>query len=157
MHVEGKYYKRCLKGHSEYMYMCVVALYFSDPPVIATPDQPSVTNSGIEVMIGNNTCINNTFTGMVNFTCVVVSGAEPITFMWQVGGEAFMNNSHSMEIRFNNTVSILIVGVDTGASVDRDLNNYTCIASNDDGSDMAVSVLSRCGKTNNYKNYVYCV
>ena len=108
-------------------------------------------------MIGNNTCINNTFTGMVNFTCVVVSGAFPITFNWQVGGEAFMNNSHSMEIRFNNTVSILIVGIDTGASVDRDLNNYTCNASNSDGSDMAVSVLSRCGKSNSYKSYMYYV
>ena len=133
--------------------MYVVAPYFLDPPVIATSDQPSVTDSGIEIMIGNNTCINSIFTGMVNFTCVVVSGAEPITFMWQVGGEAFINNSHSMEIRFNNTVSILIVGVDTGASVGRDLNNYTCIASNDDGSDMAVSVLSRCGKSYSYKNY----
>ena len=108
-------------------------------------------------MIGNNTCISNTFTGMVNFTCVVVSGLMPVTFNWQVGGEAFINNSHSMEIRFNNTVSILIVGVDTGASVDRDLNNYTCIASNDDGSDMAVSVLSRCGKSNSYKSYMYHV
>ena len=119
---------------------------FSDPPVIATPDQPSVTDSGIEVMIGNDTCINNTFMGMVNFTCVVVSGMEPITFNWLVGGEDFMNNSHSVVIPINDTASKLIVGVDTGASVDLDLNNYTCIANNADGNDTAVSILSRCGE-----------
>ena len=126
---------------------------FSDPPVIATPDQPSVTDSGIEVMIGNDTCISNTFTGTVNFTCVVVSGMEPITFNWLVGGEYFMSNSHSVVIPINDTASKLIVGVDTGASVDLDLNNYTCIASNADGNDTTVSVLSRCSKSNSYKSY----
>ena len=94
-------------------------------------------------MIGNDTCINNTFTGTVNFTCVVVSGMEPITFNWLVGGEDFMNTSHSVVIPINNTASKLILGVDTGAS---DLNNYTCIVSNADGSGMASSILSRCGE-----------
>ena len=97
-------------------------------------------------MSGNNTCINETFMGMVNFTCVVVSGMPEVTITWQVGGEEFMNNNHSMVISINNTASQLIVGVDTGASIDLDLNNYTCIASNTDGTDTAVSILSRCGK-----------
>ena len=128
------------------MNIVTLCLSFSEPPVIATPDEPSVTDSGIEVMIGNDTCINNTFTGMVNFTCIVVSGMEPITFNWLVGGEDFMNNSHSVVIPINDTASKLIVGVDTGASVDLDLNNYTCFASNSDGNDTAVSILSRCGE-----------
>ena len=73
-------------------------------------------------MIGNDTCINNTFMGMVNFTCVVVSGRLPITISWQVGGEDFVNDDHSMVISINDTASKLIIGVDTGASVDLDLN-----------------------------------
>ena len=122
--------------------------FFIDPPIIATSNQsPTVTDNGIEVMIGNNTCINETFMGMVNFTCVVeVSGSPEVTISWQVGSEVFMNNNHSMVISINNTASQLIVGVDTGASLDLDLNNYTCIASNTDGTDTAVSILSRCGK-----------
>ena len=84
--------------------------------------------------------------GMVNFTCVVVSGMPEVTITWQVGGEEFMNNNHSMVISINNTASQLIVGVDTGASIDLDLNNYTCIANNTDGTDTAVSIFSRCGK-----------
>ena len=134
------------------MNIVILCFSFSEPPVIATPDKPSVTDSGIEVMIGNDTCINNTFTGMVNFTCIVVSGMEPITFNWLVGGEDFTNNSHSVVIPINDTASKLIVGVDTGASVDLDLNNYTCIASNSDGNDTAVSTLSQCGKSNSYKS-----
>ena len=133
--------------------LCEISNFsFSEPPVIATPDEPSVTDSGIEIMIGNDTCINNTLMGMVNFTCVVVSGMEPITFNWLVGGEDFMNNSHSVVIPINDTASKLIVGVDTGASVDLDLNNYTCFTNNSDGNDAAVSILSRCGKYNSYKS-----
>ena len=84
--------------------------------------------------------------GMVNFTCVAVSSRPEVTIRWQVGGEEFMNNNHSMVISINNNASQLIVGVDTGASIDLDLNNYTCIANNTDGNDTAVSILSRCGK-----------
>ena len=119
----------------------------TDPPIIATPNQPpTVTDNGIEVMIGNNTCIDNAFMGMVNFTCVVVSGRAGITISWLVDGEVLMNNNHSMVISINNTASKLIVGVDTGVSVDRDLNNYTCRASNSDGTDTGVSILSICSK-----------
>ena len=128
------------------MNIVTLCFSFSDPPVIATPDEPSVTDSRIKVMIGNDTCISNTFTGMVNLTCIIVSGVEPITFNWLVGGEDFMNNSHSVVIPINDTASKLIVGVDTGASVDLDLNNYTCIVRNSDGNDIAVSILSRCGE-----------
>ena len=120
----------------------------TDPPIIAPPDQPPIiTDDGIEVMIGyNDTCINNTFMGTVNFTCVVVSGMEPLTIQWQVNGEDFMNNSHSVVVSINNITSKLIVGVDTGASIEEDVNNiYTCIAENSDGSDSAESILSRCG------------
>ena len=120
----------------------------TDPPIIAPPDQPPIiTDDGIEVMIGyNDTCINNTFMGTVNFTCVVVSGMEPLTIQWQVNGEDFMNNSHSVVVSINNTASKLIIGVDTGASIEEDVNNnYTCIAENSDGSDSAESILSRCG------------
>ena len=119
----------------------------TDPPIIATSNQPpTVTDNGIEVMIGNNTCIDNAFIGMVNFTCVVVSGRPGITISWLVGGEVFMNNNHSMVISSNNIASKLIINIDTGASVDQHLNNYTCIANNTDGNDTAVSILSACGK-----------
>ena len=127
----------------------------TDPPMIATPDQPPiVTDDGIEYMIGfNDTCINNTFRGMVNFTCVVVSGRTPITISWQVGGVDFVNNSHSLDVHINDTARKLIIGVDTGASLDLDLNNYRCIAINSDGNDTANSTLSRCGKFSSQKNY----
>ena len=137
--------------------MCMYSVYVSltDPPIIATPDQPpTVTDNGIEIMIGNDTCINNTFMGMVNFSCVVVSGRPEVTISWQVGGEEFMNNNHSMVVSVNNNTSKLIVGVDTGASIDLDLNNYTCIANNSNGNDTAVSILSRCGKFSSHKNYI---
>ena len=115
--------------------------------MIATPDQPTITDDGVEYMIGfNDTCINNTFIGMVNFTCVVVSGRRPLTISWQVGDEDFTSDGHSMVVTVNDTVSKLIIGVDTGASLDLDLNEYRCIANNSDGTDTAVSTLSRCGK-----------
>ena len=120
-----------------------------DPPVIAPPADkpPNVTDDGIEFMIGSNdTCINNTFMGTVNFTCVVVSGTENVAIRWKVDGEYFMNDNHSMVVSINSTASKLIIGVDTGASVEQDLKNYTCIATNIDGNDTAVSVLERCGK-----------
>ena len=124
-----------------------ISSFLADPPVIATPDQPTITDDGVEYMIGfNDTCINNTFRGMVNFTCVVVSGRRPLTISWQVGGEDFTSDSHSMVVAVNDTVSKLVIGVDTGASLDLDLNDYSCTASNSDGTDTAVSVLSRCGK-----------
>ena len=110
-------------------------------------------------MIGfNDTCINNTFMGTVNFTCVVVSGKEPVGIRWQVNGEDFMNDGHSEVVSINNTASKLIVGVDTGASIEQDVNNnYTCIANNSDGIDSAESILSRCGKVNSSKNYKNCL
>lgn len=146
------------------MYICKLYIISTctEPPVIAPPDQPPIiTDDGIEVMVGyNDTCINNTFMGTVNFTCVVVSGKLPVTIRWQVNGEDFMNNSHSEVVPINNTISKLIVGVDTGASIEQDVNNnYTCIASNEDGRDSAESILSRCGKFNDYKSYktvYYC-
>ena len=98
-------------------------------------------------MIGfNDTCINNTFRGMVNFTCVLVSGRRPLTIGWQVGGEDFMSDGHSMVVTINDTVSKLIIGVDASASLDLDLNDYRCTATNSDGTDTAVSILTRCGK-----------
>ena len=98
-------------------------------------------------MVGfNDTCIKNTFRGMVNFTCVIVSGRTPLTIGWQVGGENFTSDGHSLVITISDTVSKLIIGVDTGASLDIDLNEYRCIANNSDGNDTAVSTLSRCGK-----------
>ena len=103
-------------------------------------------------MIGiNDSCINNTFRGMVNFTCVVVSGRRPVTISWQVGGTDFVSNDHSMVVTINDTASKLIIGVDTGASLDLDLNDYRCTASNSDGIDTADSTLSRCRKFNNNK------
>ena len=131
---------------------CISSL--TDPPVIATPDQPPVvTDNGIEFMIGfNDSCINNTFRGMVNFTCVVVSGRQPVTISWQVGGTDFVSNDHSMVVTINDTASKLIIGVDTGASLDLDLNNYRCTASNSDGTDTADSTLSRCRKFSSNKN-----
>ena len=115
--------------------------------MIATPDQPIITDDGVEYMIGfNNTCINSTFMGMVNFTCVIVSGRRPLTISWQVGGEDFTSDGHSMVVTVNDTVSKLVIGVDTGASLDLDLNEYRCTAINSDGTDTAVSTLSRCGK-----------
>ena len=123
--------------------------------MIATPDQPSITDDGIEYMVGyNNTCINNTFMGMVNFTCVVVSGRRPLTVSWQVGDEDFTSDGHSMVVTINDTVSKLIIGVDTGASLDLDLNDYRCIANNSDGVDTIVSTLSRCGKSGNYNSCI---
>ena len=122
-------------------------MYYIDPPVIATPDQPIVTNDGIEYMVGfNNACIKNTFIGMVNFTCVIVSGRTPLTIGWQVDGENFTSDGHSLVVTISDTVSKLIIGIDTGASLDLDLNEYRCIAINSDGTDTAVSTLSRCGK-----------
>ena len=121
--------------------------FLADPPVIATPDQPTITDDGVEYMVGfNDTCINNTFRGMVNFTCVVVSGRTPLTISWQVGGEDFTNDSHSMVVTVNDTVSKLVIGVDTGVSLDLYLNEYRCIANNRYGNNTAVSTLSRCGK-----------
>ena len=79
--------------------------------------------------------------GMVNFTCVVVSGRRPLTISWQVGGEDFTSDSHSMVVTINDTVSKLVIGVDTRASLDLDLNEYRCIANNSDGTDTAVSIL----------------
>ena len=132
--------------------MCI--LFLTDPPVIATPDQPTVTNDGIEYMIGfNDTCINNTFRGMVNFTCVLVSGRRPLTIGWQVGGEDFTSDGHSMVVTINDTVSKLIIGVDASASLDLDLNDYRCTATNSDGTDTAVSTLTRCGKFGSHNGY----
>ena len=141
------------------MYICsYVHASPTDPPIIATPSQPpTVTDNGIEVMIGNDTCIDNAFMGMVNFTCVVVSGRSGITISWLVGGAVFMNNNHSMVIPVNNTASKLIVGVDSGVSIDRDINNYTCVATNSDGNDTAVSILSICGKFSSHKNHMLII
>ena len=122
--------------------------------MIATPDQPTITDDGVEYMIGfNDTCINNTFMGMVNFTCVVVSGRRPLTISWQVGGKDFTSDGHSMVVTINDTVSKLVIGVDTGASLDLDLNEYRCTAINIDGTDTAVSTLSRCGKFGSRNSY----
>ena len=128
--------------------------FLTDPPVIATPDQPSITDDGIEYMVGfNDTCINNTIMGMVNFTCVVVSGRRPLTISWQVGDENFTSDGRSMVVTINDTVSKLVIGVDTGASLDLDLNEYRCTAINSDGTDTAVSTLSRCGKFGSRNSY----
>ena len=105
-------------------------------------------------MIGfNDTCINNTFRGMVNFTCVVVSGRRPLTIGWQVGGEDFTSDGHSMVVTITDTVSKLIIGVDTSASIDLDLNNYRCTVTNSDGNDTAVSILTRCSKFGSHNSY----
>ena len=105
-------------------------------------------------MIGfNDTCINNTFRGMVNFTCVLVRGRRPLTIGWQVGGEDFTSVGHSMVVTINDTVSKLIIGVDTSASLDLDLNDYRCTATNSDGTDTAVSILTRCGKFGSQSSY----
>ena len=143
----------CYSGHN------ILQLTLSpplDPPVIALPDKrPIVTDDGIEFMIGSNdTCISNTFMGTVNFTCVVVSGTENVAIRWKVDGEYFMNDNHSMVVSINSTASKLIIGVDTGASVEQDLKNYTCIAINDDGNNTAVSVLERCGEFNSHNDHV---
>ena len=115
--------------------------------MIAILDQPTITDDGVEYMVGfNNTCINNTFRGMVNFTCVKVSGRPSITISWQVSGEDFTSDGHSMVVTINDAVSKLVIGVDTGASLDLYLNEYRCIANNSDGTNTAVSTLSRCGK-----------
>ena len=144
-----------------YFLICreLVCVSLTDPPVIATPDQlPAVTNNAVEFMIGfNDSCINNTFRGMVNFTCVVVSGRQPVTISWQVGGTDFVNNDHSMVVTINDTASKLIIGVDIGASLDLDLNNYRCTASNSDGTDTADSTLSRCSKFSSNKNTKHLV
>ena len=151
-------------GHNNYKPYKAIFLVHSgvihslDPPVIAIPEEPNVSDNGIEVSIeSNNTCINNTFMGMVNFTCVVVTGRLPVNIRWLVDGEEFMNDSHSMSVLINSTTSKLIIGVDSSASVEQDLKNYTCIATNSDGSDTAVSVLSRCGKFSCYNYKLYYV
>ena len=101
----------------------------------------------------DDTCINNTFRGMVNITCVVVSGRRPLTIGWKVGGEDFTSDGHSMVVTINDTVSKLIIGTDTSASLDLDLNDYRCTATNNDGNDTGVSILTRCGKFGSHSGY----
>jgi len=84
--------------------------------------------------------------GTVNFTCVVVGGRTPVTIQWLVDGEVFTGDSHSAIISVNETASLLVIGIDNGASVEQDLKNYTCQATNRDASTTASSLLSRCGE-----------
>ena len=108
---------------------------------------PIITDDGLEVTIGyTDTCINNTFMGTVNFTCVVVGGRTPVTIEWLVDGEVFTNDSHSVIISVSETASLLVIGIDNGATVEQDLNYYMCRATNRDGSVTAFSQLSRCGE-----------
>jgi len=122
-------------------------IFTTAPPVIPPPTLPIPNEDGLEVTIGyNDTCINNTFMGTVNFTCVVVGGRLPVSIQWLVDGEVFTSDSHSVNISINGTASILVIGIDNGASVEQDLKNYTCQVSNRDGSVFVSSLLSRCGK-----------
>ena len=108
---------------------------------------PIITDDGLEVTIGyNDTCINNTFMGTVNFTCVVVGGRTPVTIEWLVDGEVFTGDSHSVIISVNETASLLVIGIDNGATIEQDSHYYICQATNRDGSVAVFSQLSRCGE-----------
>ena len=64
----------------------------------------------------------------------MISGRRPLTIGWQVGGEDFTSDGQSTVITISDTVSKLIIGIDTSASLDLDLNDYRCTATNDDGN-----------------------
>ena len=84
--------------------------------------------------------------GTVNFTCVVVGGRTPVTIQWLVDGEVFTGDSHSVIKSVNETASLLVIGIDNGASVEQDLKYYACQVSNSVGSFAAFTQLSRCGE-----------
>ena len=122
-------------------------MFATAPPTIPLPLPPIITDDGLEVTVGyNDTCINNTFMGTVNFTCVVVGGRTPVTIEWLVDGEVFTGDSHSVIISVNETASLLVIGIDNGATVEQDLKNYTCQATNRDGNDTSTTPLLRCGE-----------
>jgi len=105
------------------------------------------TLQNLEVTVGyNDTCINNTFMGTVNFTCVVVGGRTPVTIQWLVNGEVFTGDSHSVVISVNETASVLVIGIDNGVSVEQDLKYYACQVSNSVGNFAAFTQLLRCGE-----------
>ena len=119
------------------------------PPIFQPPEiPPNATEDGLMVTIGyNDTCISGAFVGTVNFTCVVVGGRMLTNGIeWLLNGEVFTGDSRSRIISVNDSASLLAIGIDGGASVEQDLKNYTCRATNSDGSATITSQLSRCGK-----------
>ena len=128
------------------------------PPTIQPPTPTITTEDGLEVTVGyNDTCINNTFMGTVNFTCVVVGGRTPVTIQWLVDGEVFTGDSHSVIKSVNETASLLVIGIDNGASVEQDLKYYACQVRNRDGSFAAFTQLSRCGEVIMLLTYLYTI
>ena len=79
--------------------------------------------------------INTPFVGV---SCVLSAGTKPISFEWLKNGQSLNdNNDPSVTIRNEDMYSVL----ELKALTVNDVGNYTCIATNSQGSDQFTALL----------------